>query len=127
MNNPQFNFLLRLKENNLTNWKPEAPVQLCFCNGDREVNYKNSEVVYNNMTALGKKDIKLNNLSPKLDHNTCAAFAVLATKYFFDRYRKHGKNPKMKDVPPFKKFLVGIIKKKIEKDYEKTGSDHAYR
>jgi hypothetical protein len=127
VNNPQFNFLLRLKENNLTDWKPEAPVQLCFCNGDREVNYKNSEVVYNNMTAMGKKDIKLNNLSPKLDHNTCAAFAVLATKYFFDRYRKHGKNPKMKDVPPFKKFLVGIIKKKIEKDYEKTGSDHAYR
>ena len=123
---PNFKFLERLKENNLTNWKPEAPVQLCFCKGDREVNYKNSETAYNNMTAMGKKDIKLNNLSDHLDHNTCAAFAVLSTKAFFDRYRKHGSNPKMKGIAPFKQFLVNIIKKKTEKEYMKNHSDHAY-
>ncbi len=123
---PNFPFLKRLKENNLTNWKPEAPVQLCYCKGDREVNYKNSEVTYNTMKEAGVNNIKLKNLSDRLDHNTCAAFAVLSTKAFFDRYRKHGKNPKMKDLPPIKKMFANIVKKKIEKEYVKDGRDHAY-
>ena len=123
---PNFEFIKRLKENNLTDWKPEAPVQLCFCKGDREVNYRNSEVAYDHITKLGKTDIKLNNLSDHLDHNTCAAFAVLATKAFFDRYRKHGSNPKMKDLSKFKKFLVGFAKRGVERMYMKEGKDHAY-
>ena len=125
-NDPNFPFLKRLRENNLTDWLPEAPVQLCFCEGDREVNYKNSVAAYNSITAKGKKDIKLLNLSDHLDHNTCAAFAVLSMKAFFDRYYKHGSNPKMKELTPFKKFLVGFVKRKIEKQYVKNHSDHAY-
>jgi hypothetical protein len=123
---PNFAFIQRLKENNLTDWKPQAPVQLCFCEGDREVNYKNSVVAYEHMKALGVNTVKLNNLSDHLDHNTCAAFAVLSTKAFFDRFRKYGKNPKMKELTPFKKFLVGIVKKKVEKKYESNHHDHAY-
>jgi len=126
VNNPNHEFRCRLEENNLTCWIPKAPIQLCFCKGDREVNYKNSEVAYNTMTALGAKNVKLNNLSDRLDHNTCAAFAVLSTKYFFNRFKKHGDNPKMKDVPAFKRFLVGFVKRKTEKQYIKDGSDHAY-
>ncbi len=118
-----FLFSIKLRENNLTNWKPKAPVQLCYCKGDREVNYKNSEVAYNTMTALGVTKIKLNNLSNKLDHNTCAPFAVMATKFYFDRFKKKGDNPKMKDVPKFKKALANIVKKKEEKKYEQTGHD----
>ena len=124
--NPDFPFLARLKENNLTDWKPEAPVQLCYCKGDREVNYKNSEVVYDHMTKAGKTDIKLNNQSDHLDHNTCAAFAVLSMKAFFNRYKNHGSNPKMKALSPFMKFAIGIVKKKVEKDYAKGSGDHAY-
>lgn len=118
-----FIFKQRLRENNLTNWKPRAPVQLCYCKGDREVNYKNSEVTYNNMRALGVTNIKLNNLSDKLDHNTCAPFAVMATKFFFDRFKNKGDNPKMKDVPGFKRALSNIVKKKEEKKYLETGQD----
>lgn len=120
---PDFLFTQKLKENSLTNWKPQAPVQLCYCKGDREVNYKNSEVAYNTMKALGVTKIKLNNLSDYLDHNTCAAFAVMATKFYFDRFKNHGDNPKMKDVPKFKKALAGIIKKKEEKKYKASHND----
>lgn len=126
INNPDFEFKKRLAENNLTTWKPKAPMQLCYCKGDREVNYKNSEVAYKEMKALGVKQIKLNNLSDKLDHNTCAAFAVLSTKYFFNRYKRNGKNPKMKDVPGFKKFLIGFVKRKEEKKYLAERADKAY-
>lgn len=122
-NTPDFPFKQRLKENSLVDWKPQAPVQLCYCKGDREVNYKNSEVVYEKMKSLGVTKIKLNNLSDYLDHNTCAVFAVMATKYFFDRYRDNGDNPEMKDVPKFKKALAGIIKKKEEKKYKESKVD----
>jgi hypothetical protein len=125
--NPDFPFLKRLEENNLTDWHPEAPVQLCYCKGDREVNYKNSEVAYDHMTKAGKKDIRLNNQSDHLDHNTCAAFAVLSMKAFFDRYKKHGQNPELKALTPFKQWLINVFaKKKVEKEYAKGGGDHAY-
>ena len=123
---PDFLFTKKLKENCLTDWKPEAPVQLCYCKGDREVNYKNSEVAYTNMKALGVNHIKLNNLSDHLDHNTCALFAVLATKYFFDRYKKHGENPSMRDVPRFKKALANVVKKKEEAKYKQFHNDTNY-
>jgi hypothetical protein len=126
MNDPDFAFKKRLRENNLTDWKPTAPVQLCYCKGDREVNYQNSEVAYAKMTELGATAVKLNNLSDALDHNTCAAFAVLATKYYFDRFKKKGSNPKMKDVPGFKKFLIGFVKRSEEKKYKKQHADKAY-
>ena len=121
---PDFPFTQRLKENSLVDWKPKAPVQLCYCKGDREVNYKNSEVVYNTMKAAGVTNIKLNNLSDYLDHNTCAAFAVMATKYYFDRFRDNGTNPEMKDVPKFKKALANIIKRKEEKKYKSSHTDY---
>jgi hypothetical protein len=126
VNNPNFLFKVRLKENNLTEWKPQAPTQLCYCKGDKEVNYKNSEVAYANMKKLGVNNLKLNNLSDYLDHNSCAAFAVLATKHYFDRFKKRGENPKMKDLPPLKKMFSNIIKKKMEKKYLEEGADFHY-
>ena len=122
---PNFLFRQKLKENSLTDWKPKAPVQLCYCQGDKEVHYMNAVVAEQNIQALGKEDIQAKNLSKYLNHNTCAAFAVLETKYFFDRYVKKGKNPKLKGLPPFKRFLVGFIKRKTEKEYKRNEHDVA--
>ena len=119
-------FKVRLRENNLVNWSPEAPVQLCYCKGDKEVSYKNSIVTYENMKSRGIDHIKLNNLSDHLDHNTCAGFAVLATKAFFDRFKKKGKNPKMKEMTPFKKWIRNKVQRKVEKEFKEKGSDHSY-
>ncbi len=124
-NDPEFPFKKRLAENNLTDWTPKAPVQLCYCKGDKEVNYRNSEVTFEKMSGQGVP-IRLNNLSDELDHNTCAAFAVLATKHYFDRFKKKGQNPKMKDIPGFKRFLIGFVKRSEEKKFRKQGKDAAY-
>ena len=125
-NNPDHPFKVRLRENNLIDWEPQAPVQLCYCKGDKEVSYKNSEVAYEKMTGKGIDHIRLNNLSDHLDHNTCAAFAVLATKYYFNRFKKRGENPKLKEMPPFKKWVRNIVKRKVEKDFIEKGTDNAY-
>lgn len=122
-NDPNYIFKLRLRDNNLTDWTPRAPVMLCYCKGDREVSYMNSEVAYHRMKSLGVENIKRNNLSDYLDHNSCAGFAVLATKSYFDRFKENGKNPKMKDVPPVKKMMFNLVKKQMEKKYLEEGED----
>lgn len=126
MSDPYFVFKERLCDNSLTSWRPRAPVLLCYCKGDREVSYKNAEAAYREMRALGATDVRLNNLSDRLDHNSCAAFAVLATKYFFNRFRDKGNNPHMKDLPLFKKFLVGFVKRAEERKYARNKKDRAY-
>lgn len=55
LHDDNFPFKKRLEENNLTEWAPKTPMQLCYCKGDREVNYKNSEVAYTRMKLLGAK------------------------------------------------------------------------
>ncbi len=126
-NEANFPFKVRLEENGLTNWKPQAPTLLCGCGGDREVHFDNSILAFNNMKKLGVTAIKLDNLSNKLDHNTCAAFTVLTMKYFFDRFKKNGKNPKLKGIPPLKKFLIGFIKRAEERKYAKNKEDKAFK
>ena len=122
----KYGFKRRLQDNNLTHWQPKAPMQLCYCKGDREVSYKNSEVAYYAMKELGVEQIALDNQSDMLDHNTCAAFTVLSTKYFFNRFKKKGENPKLKNIPPLKNFAVGFVKRKEEKKYKKEGKDSNY-
>ena len=99
---------------------------LCACKGDKEVNYQSSATAFAKMKQNGVANIRLNNLSDKLDHNTCAAFAVLAMKYYFDRFRKDGKNPKMKDLSPFKRFIIGFLRRSEERKYGKFKADKAY-
>lgn len=92
VNNPSFPFRKRLEENNLHNWKPEAPLQLCYCKSDEEVSYQNSIVTYENMRELGVKHISKLNVSSKFSHHNCAGMATIHTKLFFDSFRKGSKN-----------------------------------
>ncbi len=43
--NPQFNFRIRLKENDLRNWTPTAPTLLCGGNSDPEVFFFNTTLM----------------------------------------------------------------------------------
>ena len=49
------NFLLHkaLDDNSLCYWKPENPIQLCYCNNDEQVMYKNSFVARDGMKKFG--------------------------------------------------------------------------
>jgi len=102
-----FGFRRYLKENNVFDWKPEMPMQLCYCNGDEEVNYLNSITAYNTMVKNGSKSVELWRAGKKFGHENCALFAVIYTKMFFDGFRdghpgNHG--------PAFKRLLLQIGK-----------------
>ncbi len=63
-------FRQALRDNDLWDWLPEAPVQLCHCTGDTQVFYENALVAYNSFLDKGKDDIKL--VTPNDgDHGDC--------------------------------------------------------
>ena len=104
-------FRAYLKENNVYNWKPDMPMQLCYCNGDEEVDYHNSIKAYNTMKSNGSNTVELWRAGKKFGHENCALFAVIYTKMFFDGFRdghpgNHG--------PAFKRMLLNIGKLSVK-------------
>jgi predicted esterase len=66
-NNLMFSTLL--KENDVYDWKPRAPVRFYHGKADRTVPYENAETAYNRMKELGA-DVQLINLGDSIDHVT---------------------------------------------------------
>lgn len=117
-----FLFTKKLEENNLHNWTPKAPIQLCACYGDNEVLYQNTEVTYANMKANGA-DVYKRMFGRHLSHNPCAPFSIAYTKSFFDNIRD-GKRKIAKVRFPKRLMLnLGIMgaNKKGKKTLKKTG------
>jgi hypothetical protein len=105
--NPNSPFRKYLASNNVYNWKPEVPMQLCYCKGDDQVTYKNSVTAYETMKKNGAKNVELWQSGKKFHHVNCALFAVIYTKMFFDEFRegrphRHG--------PLFKRLLLNVGK-----------------
>ena len=89
-------------------WKPNAPVQFCYCKSDEEVLYENSLLAYKSMRENGAKNITRQCVSRKYNHVECAGFSTIHTKYFFDSFRKGSK--KGRKGPLFKRLIIKIAK-----------------
>lgn len=105
--NPNQPFRKYLESNNVYDWKPDAPVQLCYCDNDEQVTYKNSVIAYETMKKNGAKKVELWRAGKKFRHISCALFSMVYTKMFFDgfvhnRPGSHG--------PAFKRLLLNIGK-----------------
>lgn len=107
-NNPEFILTKVLAENNNYNWKPESPIMLCYCNADEQVSYKNAFVAHDAMKANGAERVILRNGGKKYNHNKCALFSLINTKFFFDSI-KNGKD-KGRKGKLMKRFLVSLAK-----------------
>jgi len=111
-NDPNFPLKKVLEENSLCHWKPENPVQLCYCNNDEQVTYKNAIVAHKDMKALGAKHVTLSRGGKKYGHYKCAIFASMYTKLYFDSFRngnKHGRKGKVG-----KRFMLALAKLAIK-------------
>jgi hypothetical protein len=76
-----------LRENDLhRGWVPETPTRFYHCKGDRDVIIANSEVAVAAFQAAGATNVELLDPFPLpiLDHTTCAPFALLSAKDWFD-------------------------------------------
>jgi pimeloyl-ACP methyl ester carboxylesterase len=92
LTDPNFTFKLALQANDLHDWKPEAPVQLCFCQSDEEVYYKNALSAYEHMRARGAKHVTKRSGGKKFGHFKCAGFSAMYAKMYFDSFRKGSKH-----------------------------------
>jgi hypothetical protein len=86
-NDPNHYLRKALADNNVYDWKPEAPMRLYFCSSDEAVNYLNAIVAIDTMRANGTADIDTLNISNTLSHPDCAQPAIANAKFFFDEAR----------------------------------------
>jgi hypothetical protein len=112
-NNDKFPFKLDLAINSVHNWKPETPVLLCYCKADEQVNYQNAIVTSAAMKAKGAKNIKLCSVGRRYGHKTCATFASVYTKMYFDSFVKGSKTGRK--GPIINRMAIAFYKLKVRK------------
>ena len=115
----------RFRENSFLDWKPEAPIQLCYCKGDEQVYYENSINAYNAMKSLGAERVVKRQTGRKFGHNTCALYAALYSKMWFDSFAKKGK-VNGKKGPAFKRLLVSVSKIRVRRKVRKKKKANEY-
>lgn len=106
-----------LKDNDVYDWAPKAPTQICYCTADEQVSYKNALVAYKTMKKNGAERVVLRQSGKKFNHGTCALYTSIYTKMWFDSFVKGSK--KGKKGPAFKRFLINLSKPKVYKKQKK--------
>jgi hypothetical protein len=86
--NPAHPVNAALRANDVYDWRPLAPVRLYHGKADKDVAFKNSEVAYARMSALGA-DVRLINVGDTLDHATATLPCLIAARAWFDALRTH--------------------------------------
>jgi hypothetical protein len=64
-------FLVALKKNNLTYWKPLAPLHLIYCSGDKDVAPNNTKVAYERYKAAGTPSVEIFDGGADFGHGQC--------------------------------------------------------
>lgn len=96
-----------LKQNTIYEFVPKTPTQLCYCSDDEVVTGQNSKTAYNWMKKNGAKKVKIKDAGKNLDHEECAIYTVIYTKFFFDKYRDVKKSNFKND---FSNAALGLAK-----------------
>lgn len=74
-----------LRNNDLYNWAPQAPLSMYYCTADEQVFYQNSLVARDSMHALGATHVTAVNMGNS-NHSDCAPLCFLFGFSFFDQY-----------------------------------------
>ena len=75
---------LALKDNNVFEWVPEAPVLFNYCRSDEEVTYENTIIASEWMIDNGAADIEVIERDSTISHFECAQPSILFSKFWFD-------------------------------------------
>jgi pimeloyl-ACP methyl ester carboxylesterase len=81
---PQHPALLALKDNDVYDWVPVAPVRMGYCDLDEEVSFLNAFVARDTMQARGATSVEAISRSSTLGHFECAQPSILLSKFWFD-------------------------------------------
>ena len=84
-NDPDHPLRVRLRENDVYDWTPQAPVRLYHCGQDRHVPPENSQVALQRFQARGAS-VEFFDPVPTGDHGACVAPSLLLAKFWFDSF-----------------------------------------
>ena len=82
-NDPNHPLNRDLRDNDVYDWKPDAPVALVQSSADQDVPYHNAELTYDRMTALGA-NVELVDLGTQYTHAQAAGPAIYLTLQWFN-------------------------------------------
>ncbi len=112
LHNPDFLLHKALNDNSLCYWKPENPIQFCYCDKDEQVTYLNSFVARDGMKKLGARHITLAEGGKKYGHNKCAMFASTYSQLYFNSFRNGSKYGNRGNAG--KRFLLALARLAIK-------------
>lgn len=81
---PDHYFRVALRDNDVFDWTPQAPVRMVYCESDSHVFYQNSVVCRDAMLANGAINVQAVSAGAAFDHGDCAFPALLGSKNWFD-------------------------------------------
>ena len=84
-NDPNHFFRVVLRDNDLHNWRPQAPLNMYYCTQDEQVFFENSLIARDTMHALGATQVNAINLGA-YTHSGCAQLCFLQGFFFFNNY-----------------------------------------
>jgi len=86
MTMPDHPFWVALRDNDVYDWVPQAPIRMYYCMGDEQVHYMNALVADSAFDALGAPDVEAIELSATEDHAGCVPLALLSGNSFFNEF-----------------------------------------
>jgi len=93
-----------LRDNDVFDWSPTAPIHMFYCTEDEQVDFENALLALEVLTENGG-DIQVTN-GGALTHGGCVAPALIGGKAFFDSFRQEGLT---QDVSFEYDFNIGTI------------------
>lgn len=76
-----------LRDNDVYDWTPQAPLKMFYCEADDEVDYRNAIVAYNKFIENGATSVSKQSAGENFGHFECALFALQGGKNWFDTFR----------------------------------------
>ena len=77
-----------LRDNDVDEWKPVAPMRMYHCSADADVPYANSQVAYSNFLAWGAAQVQLTDPQPSAGREECFLPSLSAAKTWFDSLKQ---------------------------------------
>ena len=84
---PNHYFRVALRDNDVYDWLPVAPVRMFYCEADEQVYYMNAFVAYDKFIQNGAANVTKVSAGATLDHGGCARIALILGKVWFDSLR----------------------------------------
>ena len=81
---PQHPAQVNLRDNDVYEWVPQAPIMFNYCRSDEEVTYLNTMVAADYMMANGATDIQVIERDSVMGHFACAEPSIIFSKFWFD-------------------------------------------